>query len=109
LEEATRKATIGALEVILKRQRLTITNLQDVGVKLLQESDVDSAWFEHNLAGIASHILHLHDLSSLTIGVSQSSRVCHVEARRESQKHCDAISTESVPMHTMLDLKLSHI
>ncbi|KAL3133629.1 hypothetical protein ABBQ32_008146 [Trebouxia sp. C0010 RCD-2024] len=51
LEEATRKATIDAVEIILKKQRLTITSIKDVGVRLMENSDTDSAFFEERLAG----------------------------------------------------------
>ncbi|KAL0019659.1 hypothetical protein WJX77_010649 [Trebouxia sp. C0004] len=51
LEEATRKATIGAVEIILKKQKLTITSIKDVGVRLMESSDTDSAFFEERLAG----------------------------------------------------------
>ena len=62
LEQATRKATIGAVEIILKRQKLTITSVKDVGVNLMENSDTDSAFFEERLAGTAFCLLLLHDL-----------------------------------------------
>ena len=57
MEEAIRKATIGAVEIILKRQKLTITSIKDVGVRLMENSDIDSAFFEERLAGTACCLL----------------------------------------------------
>ena len=61
MEEATRKATIGAVEIILKRQKLTITE-KDVGVRLIDQSDIDSVFSEERLAGTAFYVLLLRDL-----------------------------------------------
>lgn len=44
---------VAELERVNKKQRLTLTNLKDVGDKLLHETIPDSAWFEDNLAGEA--------------------------------------------------------
>ena len=53
------EAVRNAMQEMRKRQNLIITDLKDVGGKLVDESYTDSDFFEQNLAGAASCVLHL--------------------------------------------------
>ena len=64
MEEATRRATVHAVEIILKKQKMTITTVKDVGVRLIETADPDSAFFEGSLAGTAFYLLVLHLFAS---------------------------------------------
>lgn len=52
--EAVKRAAAGAADLLVKRQKFTLTRLPDIGQHILSESCPDSVWFENTLAGTAS-------------------------------------------------------
>ena len=60
MEEASNRAADiaahKAVQLFVKKQKLTITNVKDVGVDVMKDN-LDPAFFEENFAGTASYVL----------------------------------------------------
>ncbi|KAL3130717.1 hypothetical protein ABBQ38_000066 [Trebouxia sp. C0009 RCD-2024] len=91
LAEAICKATVDAVEIILKKQKLTVTNIKHVGVRLMENSDTDSAFFEERLAGYNDAAANLFLQSTMGQQVQQQ------WAAASKEKHLQACLNMIVP------------
>lgn len=109
MEEATRKATVHAVETILKKQKMTITTVKDVGIRLIETADPDSAFCEGSLAGTAFYLLVLHDCICLHVKPShQVGLSLTFQAMRSWRKHGLAASACAAPEVGPKDTKSCH-
>ncbi|KAL3137531.1 hypothetical protein ABBQ38_004815 [Trebouxia sp. C0009 RCD-2024] len=79
------------VERVLKKQRHTLTSLEDVGEKLLSETTPDSAWFDNTLAGFDYQAA----VSFFESSVGRTMRVLWSQASED--KHLQVCLNQMIP------------